>query len=154
MANSSFSDEAPFKITYPPEWSDRDRMNYLLAPFPPSTKTLSQDNPKFYFWSSLVLSSSREMHSLVISEKDLQERFQWNGKTCPKCLGMVLEEMERTGHLMKLSDFYNLDQSSWVWWGVGMLKKPVSWVVKSYLPAVKYEGEYVIKSLAEVKFWF
>lgn len=161
MANSSFSKAdssfskidghgAPVNISYPHEWSDRDRMTYLLAPFPPSTQTVLRDNSKFSFWSSLVLSSSRELCSPVISEKDLQERFKWNGQNPPKCLGLVLEEMERIGHLVKLSDFYATDQSSWMWWSVGVLKKPVSWAMRSYLAVKKYEGGYIIKPLVEV----
>ena len=142
--------ERPVNISYPQEWSDRDRMNFLLSPFPPSTQNISQDNSKFCFWSSLVLSSSRELCSLVVSEKVLQERFKWNDQHYPMCLGLVLEEMEGIGHLVKLTDFYNTDQSSWMWWSVGMLKKPVSWAVKSYLPVTKYKGEYIIKPLAEV----
>ena len=153
MANSSFSksEGAPFNFSYPEEWSDRDRMGYLLAPFPPATKPLPANNPKISFWSSLIMSSSRELQSLVVSEKDLLERFKWNGHTSPKCLDLVLEEMERLGHLMKVSDF-SKGAEGWMWWSVGMLHRPVSWAVKSYLlPVAKYKGDYVIKSLVEVR---
>ena len=152
-ANSSFSksEGAPFSISYPQEWADRNRMNYLLAPFPPSEERLAENNPKFSFWSSFILLSSRELNTLVITEAALQERLKWNGHTSPKCLGMVLEEMERTGQLVKLADFHRSSQESWLSWGVGLVKKPVSWAVGSYFSgSTKYTGGYVIKAMSEV----
>lgn len=138
------------KITYPPEWADRERMSYLLAPFPPSAKPLKLDDPKFSFWSSLIHSSSRELREPVTSVRVLKERFTWNGRTIPGCLVEVLEGMERNGDAMKVSDFYNADRG-WLSWGADVLvKRPISWALKSYLPASTYEGEYVINSVAKV----
>jgi hypothetical protein len=133
------------KITYPPEWSDKDRMSYLLAPFPPADNLPSLDNPKLSFWSSFVLSSSKELCKFVVSIRDLQERFRWNGKTSPGCLSVVLESMERTGQVTKLTDFYAVEQS-WYSWGVGVVKKGL----KSYFQDPKYEGEYVVNCVAKV----
>lgn len=138
-------------VTYPPEWSDRDRMSYLLAPFPPSDKPLRLDDPKLSFWSSFILSSSRDLHKAVVSERDLKERFIWNGKTNPGCLAVVLEAMEKTGRVMKFSDFFSKEQG-WLLWGLNVMKKPVSWALNPYLPASKYEGEYVISDMANVSF--
>ncbi len=153
-ANSSFSksEGAPYGVSYPQEWADRDRMNYLLAPFPPSDQALAQNNPKYSFWSSFILSSSKELRTLIITEADLQERFKWNGHKSPKCLDKTLEEMERTGQLAKVDEFCGAgNQEGWVSWGVGLFKKPVSWAVGSYFSgSSKYTGGYVIKSMAEV----
>lgn len=96
------------------------------------------------------MSSSRELRKFIVSARDLQERFKWNGQTSPGCLSVVLESMERTGEVTKLSDFYSVQQQSWLSWGAGMVKKPVTWALGSYLPAQEYEGEYVINSIAKV----
>lgn len=137
-------------ITYPPEWEDKDRMSYLLAPFPPSDKPLGLDDPKLAFWSTFILSSSKELRKFVVSERGLQERFRWRGQTNAGCLSVVLESMEKTGQVTKLADFYTVEQS-WLSWGASMVKKPVTWALKSYLQASKYEGEYVINCVAKVK---
>lgn len=140
----------PQRITYPPEWCDSDRMSFLLAPFPPSDKPLSLDDPKLSFWSSFILSSSKELHKAMFCVGDLRERFQWKGQTSPSCLPVVLESMEKTGHITKLSAFYNVQQD-WLTWGVNIVKKPITWALNTYLPASKYEGEYVISSVAKVR---
>lgn len=141
------------KITYPSEWSNKERMSYLLAPFPPSDKPLPLDDPKLAFWSSLILSSSKELCKVIVSVRDLQERFRWNGETSPGCLSLVLQSMEKTGEVTKLVDFYSVEQS-WLSWGVDIVKKPVTWALKPYLPAYKYEGEYVVNSVAKVTSYY
>ena len=138
------------KITFPPEWEDGERMSYLLSPFPPSAKPLKLNDPKFSFWSSLILSSSKELHEAITSVRVLKERFCWKGRTIPGCLPEVLEGMERSGDAMKVTDFYRVNQS-WLSWGADVfVKRPVSWALKSYLPASTYEGEYVINCVAKV----
>ncbi len=141
--------DATNKISYPPEWSDKERMSYLLAPFPPSDKPLSLDDPKFSFWSSLILSSSRELRTAIVTNNTLQRRFKWNGTISPGCLDVVLEGMERIGDVKKLSDFYSSNQS-WLSWGVGVVKRPVSWALSAYITDSKYDGEYVISTIASV----
>jgi len=152
--NSSFSklEGAPFAIQYPQEWADKDRMNFLLAPFPSSVERLAHNNSKFLFWSSFILSSSKELQTPVVSEADLQERFKWNGHMTPKCLDVVLAEMDRAGQVVKVSEFCSeYNKESWFSWGVGMLKKPVTWSVGSYFSgSSKYTGGYVLKKMAEV----
>lgn len=149
MAISSKAERSPYKITYPPEWEDSDRMSYLLAPFPPSDRPLNLDDPKLAFWSSLILSSSRELCKPVASARDLQERFRWNGQTGPGCLAVVLECMERRGDVTKMQDLYSVKQS-WLSWGVDAVKKPMVWALKSYLPASKYEGDYIVNCVVKV----
>ena len=138
------------KITYPPEWEDGERMSYLLSPFPPSSRPLKLDDPKFCFWSSFIISSSKELRETITSVRVLKERFSWHGRTIPGCLTEVLEGMERNGDAMKLFDFYNVDQS-WLSWGADVfVKRPISWALKSYRTATMYEGEYVINCVAKV----
>ena len=152
MAGSSASERnKPTNITYPSEWSDRERMSYLLAPFPPSSGTLNLKDPKFTFWSSLILSSSRELHCGVATESDLMERFRWEGTTCPACLSLVLEGMERKGDVTKLEEFFGSGQGSWLSWGASMMKKSISWALRSYLPGSKYEGAYVVGCVVKVR---
>lgn len=124
-------------------------MSYLLSPFPPSDKPLDLNDPKFTFWSAFILSSSKELRKPTASVRDLQERFRWNGQSSPGCLNPVLEGMERVGAVMKMSDFYSVEQS-WLSWGANVVKKPLVWALKSYLPASKYEGDYVVNSVAMV----
>ena len=141
---------SPQRVTYPSEWCDSDRMSFLLAPFPPSDKPLSLDDSKLSFWSSFILSSSKELRKAVFCVGDLRERFQWKGQTSPSCLPVVLESMEKTGHITKLSDFYNAQQD-WLTWGANIVKKPISWALSTYLPAPKYEGEYIIGNMVKVR---
>lgn len=132
------------EIIYPPEWSDKDRMSYLLAPFPPKDGPLCLDDPKLSFWSSFVLSSSKELRKIVVSVRDLQERFRWNGQTSPGCISEVLGSMEKTGQITKLADFYTAEQS-WLSWGANMVK---TWALPYFQD--KYEGQYVINCVAKV----
>lgn len=152
IPKAKISDCSPQKITYPQEWSDRDRMNYLLAPFPLSDQSLPLDDPKFSFWSSFILSSSRELHSAIVTAKDIEERLKWNEQIRPSCIDAVLEGMERRGDAVKLSDFYSQTTvtQGWLSWSASVVKRPLSWAMKTYLPASKYEGGYVLSSIARV----
>ena len=144
-------------FTYPPEWTDEERMHFLLAPFPAAASSSSgagntpstRDNPKMRFWSSLVISSCRELREPVFSERGLMERFKWKG-TSPSCLPTVLQVMEREANIKKLSEFEAAQNSDWVRWGLGVMSKPLTWAWRSYFSAQKYEGAYVITSLVKV----
>ena len=48
------------RLNYPAEWSDAERMHFLMAPFPPGSD-LTPNNSKVKFWRSLILSSSKEL---------------------------------------------------------------------------------------------
>ena len=135
-------------FTRPSEWIDNDRMHYLLAPFPISTSPSLQD-PKISFWSSLILSSCKELKKPYFTEEELMARFKWNQSISPSCLGTVIEVMEKSGLTMKKEDFSH-NSSGWLFWGVKMAVKPVGWVLKNYLPSGKYTGPYVITSHVKV----
>ena len=145
----------PPKFKYPPEWEDRERMHYLLAPIPPN-KPPTSHGPKITFWASLIKSSSQELQRPVFTERELQARFKWNDFTSPNCLSSVISSMESTGEIIKMSEIrQSVDQNvGWVSWGVGMIKKPVSWALKSYLsPSAStnnIDEEYVVLSAIKV----
>lgn len=136
-------------FTRPPEWEDEDRMHYLLAPFPLSAFPSPQD-PKLSFWSSLILSSCKELKKPYFTEEELVARFKWNQNVSPSCLGSVVEIMEKSGVTMKEADF-SQSSGGWFLWGLKMAAKPVGWALKSYLPSGKYTGSYVITSLVKVR---
>ena len=79
---------------------------------------------------------------------------RWNG-TAPGCLGPVLEAMEHSGEVRKMSE-WSLEGGGggWVSWGIGMLGQPLSWAWNNYVSPKKevtksYTGEYIL--LAPVK---
>ena len=144
----------PPKFRYPPEWGDRERMNYLLAPIPPN-KSLSSHDSKITFWASFIKSSSQELKKPVFTERELQARFKWNQFTSPGCLSSVISSMESAGEVIKMTEIRQSVQQNvgWVSWGVGMIKKPMSWALKNYLssPAgANMDEEYVVVSAIKV----
>ena len=143
--------DPPYKFVYPPEWSDRERMHYLLAPFPPN-KTLAVNDTKITFWSTLINSSSQELQRPFFTERELQARFKWNQVTSPSCLPSVISAMERAGEVTKMSDIRHSVQresTGWVLWGMGMIGKPVSWALKNYL-SPSTDEEYIVIATVRV----
>ena len=65
--------------------------------------------------------------------------------------------MERMGEVVRASEFYRPTEQSWLSWGANVVKRPVVWALKSYLPSSGgYEGEYILNSVAKVNtspFW-
>ena len=119
-------------FTRPPEWSDEERMYFLLAPFPSSVKPTLSDATKVAFWRSLIITSSKELQQLVFSERQLTERFRWRGSE-PKCLRAVIECLECSGETRKLSSYVGDGGSvGWWRWGVQVVTKPFSWAWRWY----------------------
>ena len=144
----------PPKFRYPPEWEDRERMHYLLAPIPPN-KSLSSHDSKITFWASLIKSSSQELQRPIFTERELQTRFKWNQFTSPSCLSSVISSMESTGEVVKMAEIRQSVQQNvgWVSWGVGMIKKPMSWALRNYLSSsasANVDEEYVVVSAIKV----
>ena len=138
-------------FTLPPEWSDEERMHYLLAPLPPHRTAPSHSDPKIKFWSSLILGSSRELKKPFFTAEELVGRLNWKGIS-PSCLPAVMEVMERKGDVMKMPEYEAASQNAgWVAWGVGMVVKPVSWVWRSYFPKKNYQGTYIITAIVKVR---
>lgn len=136
------------RLNYPAEWSDAERMHFLMAPFPPGSD-LTPNNSKVKFWRSLILSSSKELKRPVFTEEELVERLKWRGMTA-SCLPDVIQVMEKGGDVTKLTEFAGNLDVGWVSWGVGMASKPVLWALRRYLPAKKYTREYVVTSVLKV----
>lgn len=125
-------------------------MHFLLSPFPLNSTPSPQD-PKQTFWSSLILSSSKELNKPSFTEKDLQARFKWNQTLVPSCLGSVIQSMEKCGTVVKMSDFVQATEKvGWLTWGVNMVSKPVGWALSGYVSSGKYNGEYVLTTLLKV----
>ena len=150
------ADGSTDRFAHPPEWSDRERMHYLLAPIPPN-KALTVNDSKITFWSNLIKSSSRELRRPVFTERELLTRLKWN-QVSPSCLSFVIESMERAGEITRVSEIrQSVDQGSsavgWLSWGVGVIRKPVSWAMKNYLPSstgTNVDEEYVVVSAVKV----
>ena len=135
----------------PPEWTDKDRMHFLLAPFSQGSSPSHQD-PKLTFWTSLILSSSEELNKPYFTEEELKTRFKWNQTLSPCCLETVIETMERCGVVTKEREFVGgSGQVGWLLWGLKAVAKPVSWAFNSYFPSNnKYSGRYIIAAQVKV----
>ena len=131
MEDRAVSSASAVDFARPPEWSDEERMYFLLAPFPPSVKPTLSDATKVAFWRGLIISSSKELKQLVFSERELSERFRWRGSE-PKCLRAVIECMESSGEARKLSSYVGDGGSGWWRWGVQAMTKPLSWAWQRY----------------------
>ena len=151
MASSISVVDSQASFTRPPEWSDEERMSFLLAPFP-LNKNPSPSDSKIIFWSSLIISSSRELKKPLFTERELLSRLKWKQSTSPSCLAVVIKSMEKAETITKLSAFSQAAASggSWLSWGLGVAVKPVSWALKNYLPSSQYDGEYIINTLIKV----
>ena len=114
--------------TRPEEWSNDDRMYFLMSPYPPG-KVPSSEDAKFKFWSRLIHSSSCELCKITFSLNDVYERFERNSLR-PKCLREVVQLMERQGSVVQLERYEQRvrEQSDGlVSWSVGVLARPLSW---------------------------
>ena len=139
-------------LSYPAEWSDEERMHFLMAPFPPGSQppNIGFNNPKVKFWRCFILSSSKEMKRPVFTEEDLVERLKWRG-VAPSCLPEVIQVMEKEGDVIKLTDFVGSLDVGWAEWMFRMVSKPVAWTLRSYLPAKNSTAEYVVTPVLKVK---
>ena len=138
-------------FTYPSEWSDEDRMYYLIAPFPPDTRPTLSDS-KVTFWRTLIFSSSRDLCKYVFTMRELLERLQWRGMQ-PKGLDTVIELMERVGEVRKMSSYRLSEEGGWVEWGVAVVSSPLSWAWKRYMSnnsSAQENEEYVIVAFVKV----
>lgn len=112
-------------FSLPPEWNDNERMRFMLSPFPPNI-TIKYDDSKVKFWRSLIISSCKQLKRLSFTEDQLVERFYWNTFR-PRCLGPILDAMERQGDIQKKADVIGANEG-WMRWGVNVLSKPISWL--------------------------
>ena len=136
-------------FTHPPEWSDEERMYYLLAPFPPNVQSPLSD-PKMAFWRSLILSSSFDLQEWVFTERELSDRFRWHGIE-RKSLFLVINALEKSREIQRLCD-YQGEGIGWAEQGMKLLSRPVSWAWRRYVSGGQDHGEveFVLVSLIKV----
>ena len=64
-------------LVYPTDWEDEDRMHYLVSPLPSSSAlSLSLEEQKVQFWSSLVRRVCRASRLPVFSGREMAERYR------------------------------------------------------------------------------
>lgn len=136
-------------FSLPPEWNDNERMRFMLSPFPPNI-TIKYDDSKVKFWRSLIISSCKQLKRLSFTEDQLVERFYWNTFR-PRCLGPILDAMERQGDIQKKADVIGANEG-WMRWGVNVLSKPISWLwgnAATRTCVVEYVLQGTVKEVAE-----
>ena len=135
----------------PPEWTDEERMYYLLAPFPPGSSTATTD-PKLSFWRSLILGSSKDLGKATFTIKELEERFRWRGSQ-PRCLPVILECMDRCGEVRRLSSYSSEPTKGWLAWGAQAISAPVKWAWTRYVgPTDERKNErFIITDMIKVR---
>ena len=140
MSNMAAKFSSKFQL--PSEWSDEDRMYFLLAPFPEATDPLLSDS-KLMFWRSLIKTSSRELGECVFTKGQLCERFKWQ-EMQPKCLNNVIRAMERLDEVKKLSS-YQKNYGGLIGWGVSVVSSPLMWAWSKYVSSQNDdEEEYIL----------
>jgi charged multivesicular body protein 7 len=137
----------------PPEWSDTDRMHFLMAPFPPGKDCAPIEDAKFKFWSKLIARSTIELNRISFSLMEVEERFLWNSLR-PKCLFPVLSTMENNGQIVKLDSFLKQTERQQniavglLSWGVSAISSSLSWTWRymygSSRSANSYQGRYLL----------
>lgn len=142
-------------FTLPDEWSDEERMHYLLSPFPPDWVPSGSD-PKCAFWSLLVMRSCRELGTPLFTEAEVTDRLRWRGLRA-RCMPHVLQSMERSGQLQKRSELEALGSKvGWLRWGADVAAKPLTWAWRSYFSGEEaaYKGHYVLVPMIKVNVKF
>jgi hypothetical protein len=127
-------------LAYPADWEDEDRMHFLLGSFPPTaaSSSLSLEEQKVQFWSSLIRSVSRATRRPVFSVREIAERLQWRGQT-PSCLKQVLDVMRQRRQLCLVQDLLeSAKEQGWLSWGAGIVSSPVRWVWRKYQPSMDF----------------
>ena len=159
-------------LAYPADWEDEDRMHFLLGSFPPTaaSSSLSLEEQKVQFWSSLIRSVSRATRRPVFSVREIAERLsfhpvapcydkpllgrlQWRGQT-PSCLKQVLDVMRQRRQLCLVQDLLeSAKEQGWLSWGAGIVSSPVRWVWRKYQPSMDFmDIVYVDTQLLKVSY--
>ena len=136
----------------PPDWTDEERMYYLLAPFPPGSSTTT-NHPKLAFWRSLILSSSKDLGKVTFTVRELEERFRWR-ESVPGCLSVILECMDRCGEVRRLSSYSAGRTKGWLEWGAAALSAPVAWAWTRYVSGQPDQGKnerFIITNMVKVR---
>lgn len=124
------------KSIEPECWNDQQRINVLFAPIRPRSVNPQDWDSKYNFWRVLISDYCDHCGIYIFKVSDLEEAFKKDGRT-PKCLEMVVKEMERIGECVPLSSFLEKNAENWSAWAANIfIKKPLLWSYKTIKDAV------------------
>jgi charged multivesicular body protein 7 len=132
------------KDKLPDEFKDEARLDSLFSPFRSHTVNPKDWDAKISSWKYLIslYCSDSDVYSFNLAL--LSTQFVRNGRP-PSCLGVVVEEMVKSGDLQYLEDFLKESPKTWGGWAADLLvKKPLSWsfnTIKSSLFANESNSE-------------
>ena len=139
----------------PTEWSDTERMHYLMAPFPPDKTSVPEEDSKFVFWSNIIIKSTTQLNRISFSISELEDRFVWNSLR-PKSLHPVLSTMERKGSIVRVDSYIKqIEQKNGLMsWSLSLVSQSLSWtwryVTGSHQSSKPYQGKYVMVDRLQV----
>ncbi|XP_044259816.1 charged multivesicular body protein 7 [Tribolium madens] len=110
----------------PQEFKDEARLDSLFSPVRSRTVNPRDWDTKIASWRHLIslYCINNGVYSFTLTL--LGQKFLRNGRP-PSCLGVVLEELVKTGDLQYLEDFVK-ESYGWGSWAADLLvKKPLSW---------------------------
>lgn len=108
-------------------WNDQQRLNVLFAPIRSRSVNPQDWDSKYNFWKTLISDYCDYCGIYIFKVSDLEEAFKKDGRT-PKCLEMVVKEMERIGECVPLSCFLEKNADNWSGWAANVfVKKPLLW---------------------------
>lgn len=122
-------------------------MHFLMSPFPPNSRP-SLSDAKVTFWRDLIRSSSRDLSRWTFTRRELIHRLSWK-RLESKCLPVVIDTLERSGELRRLSG-YRIEGIGWMEWGLKILSSPVIWAWHKYMTSSVESSDEVVYVLASV----
>ncbi|KAM9743454.1 charged multivesicular body protein 7 [Menidia menidia] len=141
-------------VTFPPEWEDDERMNFLFSEFKENRDVNTTDwDSKMGFWTAQIARSCRQRRSVCVSLQELSRTFRRKDRT-PLGLPVVVQSMARCGQIQRESEFAANVDCGWLSWGVGLLLvKPLKWTFSTLLGSsrVPLEESFVVIELVKEK---
>lgn len=117
-------------------WNDQQRLNVLFAPIRSRSVNPQDWDSKYNFWKTLICDYCDYCGIYIFKVSDLEEVFKKDGRT-PKCLEMVIKEMEKVGECVPLSCFLEKNSENWSSWAANIfIKKPLLWSYRTIKDAV------------------
>ncbi|XP_037113749.1 charged multivesicular body protein 7 [Syngnathus acus] len=142
------------KTTFPSEWDDDERMDFLFSDFKDNRDVNTMDwDSKMDFWTALIVQSCRDRRAVCANLQDLNKTFSRKEKS-PLGLTTVIHSMSRCGKLQRESEFAANVDCGWLSWGVGLLLvKPLKWTFSSLLGGSRLlsEESFVVIDLVKEK---
>ncbi|XP_030593499.1 charged multivesicular body protein 7 [Archocentrus centrarchus] len=142
------------KITFPAEWDDDERMDFMFSDFKENRDVNTTDwDSKMDFWTALIVKSCRDRGTVCVSLQELNKTLKRKEKS-PLGLATVIQSMARSGKIQRESEFAANVDCGWLSWGVGLLLvKPLKWTFSAILGSsrVPLEESFVIIELVKEK---